>query len=346
MERNRFIDVLKGILIILVITLHFPIERAEQLQYMFPFWATLTVPCFMMISGYVSALSYQKRAIGRPEEAYGTVRIAEQILRFVIPYTIAFIAEWIVFRIFGLYTVNVRTYGIFALFLDYLRGGQGQGSYYFPVMIQFVFLFPIVYFVIRKYDLKGLAGCFVANGIFEILKTAYGMSDGEYRLLVFRYLFIIAAGCYMAIGKVRKNHKTVALSVISIAVGGAFAYLFSYTDYNPKILTYWRTTSFAACLLVVPVLGRLIRKGTWKFAPLEILGKASFNIFLVQMIYYNFADHIYERIPYRPAQLAFNIFNCVAAGVLFYYIEKPLTKWVTGKLKQAATIRGKQKPAN
>lgn len=328
MHRNRFVDVLKGIFIIFVIVIHFPFEVSEKQRYLFPFCLSLTIPFFMMISGYVSACSFKKRGINTVAAAYCPTSIAEKLVRYTVPYTIAFVAEWFVFRVFGIYTVGVRTYGILALGLDYLSGGKGQGSYYFPVMIQFIFIFPLIYFMIKKYDRKGLVYCFLVNGGFEILKRAYGMNDTEYRLLVFRYFFIIAAGCYIAVGDIKKNRKTVIMCISSIMIGLFFVYLFSYTSYTPKIITYWSATSFLVCLYVAPVLGVIIRKVHWGFRPLEIIGKASFNIFLVQMIYYNFADCIYVMIPNRALQLGFNIANCVIMGVAFYYIEQPLTKGV------------------
>lgn len=288
----------------------------------------------MMISGYVSALSFQRRGIDSYDKAYGRVRLAEQIVRYTVPYTIAFAAEWIVFRVYKVYTVGIRTYGILALMFDFLRGGKGQGSYYFPVMIQFIFIFPLIYFAIRKYNLKGLFYCFLANALFEVLKTAYGMNDVEYRLLVFRYLFVIAAGSYIAIGEIQKDYKTVILCIMSMIVGLFFIYLFSYTNYNPKIIVYWKGTSFLVCLYIIPILGLLLRKVHCRCQPLEIIGKASFNIFLVQMIYYNFAGHMYEMIPNRLAQLIFNIVNCVVAGIIFYYIEYPITKIIIKRMKK------------
>lgn len=332
MERNRFVDVLKGIFIIFVIMLHFPFETVERQQYLFPFCIALAVPFFMMLSGYVSALSFQKRGLINLEDAYKPAPIMEKVMRFTVPFTIAFIAQWIVFRAFGVYLVGVRTYGILALAMDFLRGGKGQGSYYYPIMIQFIFVFPVIYHVIKKHNLKGLVYCFLANGVFEVLKTAYGMSDGEYRMWVFRYIFIIAAGCYIAIGEIPKGKKTLILSTACIVVGLGFAYLFSYTSYSSKIITFWRGSSFVVCLFIVPILGWLIRKVHWGFKPLEIVGKASFNIFLIQMIYYNLADRIYEMIPGRGMQLLFNIVNCVVAGVIFYYLEQPITKFVVKKL--------------
>ncbi len=296
MQRNHFIDILKGILIIFVVVAHFSFTEEERQGMLFPFWIDMAVPCFMLISGYVSALSFQKREVTHFKVAYRLDILIPKILRFVVPFTIAFIAEWIVFRLFKVYIVGIRSYGILALVFDYLRGGKGQGSYYFPVMIQFIFLFPVIFFLIRKYNWKGLIYCFGLNVLYEILKTAYCMNETEYRLLLFRYMFVIAAGCYLAFANFEKSCKEKVIALISITVGLFFIYLFSYTNYQPKIVTYWTNTSFLTCLFIIPILYFLIRQVNISFKPMEIIGKASFHIFLIQMIYYNFEEKMHEMI--------------------------------------------------
>lgn len=340
MYRNRFVDVLKGIFIIFVLITHTWIEPSTRNMLGFTFWADMSVPAFMLISGYVSTYSIERNGNSVIEKAYEPWQIIRKILRFVIPFSIAFIAEWIVLRCFGIYTVGIKEYGIFAFLLYYLRGGTGQGSYYFPIMIQFVFLFPIIYYFIKKYDLKGLIGCFLANGLFELLKIAYGMNDYEYRLLVFRYVFIIAAGCYIALGNWQKisKGKQIVLSVICVVIGVGFSYLFSYTNYVPKVITYWKTTSFLACLYLVPIFCVLLTKVRLGFKPLELIGKAAFNIMLVQKIYFIFLQKTYEIIPNVGVHLFISILNCVTVGVIFYIFESKLTKYILGKLEKKAKI--------
>lgn len=330
MYRNRLADVLKGILIIFVIILHSELPGEMRTLLGFPFWVNMAVPVFMLISGYVSALSMDRIGENAVEKAYEPKRVTKKLLRFMVPFGIAFVAQWLIFRMTGRYLVGIREYGLFALVLDFLRGGKGQGSYYFPVMLQFVFIFPIIYYAIKKHRLKGLAGSFLANGIFEVLKIAFGMSDYEYRFLVFRYLFVIAGGCYIAVGGWQDVKKRTLLigSIICTVMGLGFTCLFSYTGYSPKILIYWKDTSFVACAYLVPVLALLLSKVRIGCKPLELVGRASFNIFLVQMIYYNFVAETREWIPNVGMHMAASIVICVTIGVLFYLLECRLTKRV------------------
>lgn len=328
MHRNRFADVLKGILILFVIILHSDISYSIRVRAGFPFWASMAVPAFMLISGYVSAISMEKLGDHGVEKAYEPRQLRRKLLRFVIPFGIAFVAEWIIFRVAGLYLVGPREYGLFALLLDFIRGGKGQGSYYFPIMIQFVFVFPAIYYVIKKYNFKGLMTCFVANGIYEIIKIAFGMADYEYRFLLFRYLFIIAAGCYIAVGKWRemKKRTLLSLSLVSVILGLGFTYLFSYTNYVPKVIIFWKETSFAACLYLIPLFAWMLTRVHFTCKPLEYIGKASFNVFLVQMVYFNFENQIEEKIPSLELRVLVGILFCVCIGVGFYAIENRLTK--------------------
>ena len=295
------------------------------MKWLFPFWINMTVPCFIFLTGYVSALSLKRQKVATYEDAVANGRILKKMIRFVIPFTMAFIAEWILLRLFGIYMVNIFTYGPIAFCLDYIRGGVGMGSYYVPLMIQCVIVFPVIYFVVKKYQLKGVIYCFVANALFEVLKTAYYMNDAEYRLLIFRYIFILSAGVYVAICEIKKTKVMLILCTLCFVIGLFFLYLFSYTAYEPKIIQYWSTTSFVVCLYIVPVMGFLVSKVKLRCYPLELIGKSSYNIFLVQMIYYVLSDKVYELFPLGDFKLICNIVICVVIGVLFYYIEKPIT---------------------
>ena len=61
--------------------------------------------------------------------------------------------------------------------------------------------------------------------------------------------------------------------------------------------------------------------------PLEFLGKASFNIFLVQMVYFNYVTKFVYK--FSQSALILNTINlsvCILAGIVFYYIESRITK--------------------
>ena len=321
-------DFLKGLAAIAVITLHFPFPESTIKGILFPFLVEMAVPAFLFISGFLSSVSLSKRGITNLENSYKIDEIIRKILRTAIPFTVFFVIEFVIFRYTGLYKVDAFEYGILALFFDWLTGGKGQGSYYFPITFQFVFLFPLIYFAVKRWKYKGLIAMFLTNLSFEIIKTAYGMGEGEYRLLIFRYIFIIACGCFSALSgewytelSQKQRCVNVLLMVLSVVAGAGFIFLFTHTAYTPKIIKYWSATSLFSCLYYGPIMYILSRMH-FKFLPLEMAGRASFHIFLVQMLYYIYfkTNGLYLR------EYGLSVLICVSIGVIFWLIDIEVRK--------------------
>ena len=101
------------------------------------------------------------------------------------------------------------------------------------------------------------------------------------------------------------------------------------------ILVHWTRVSFVGSMYFVPIMYVLISKCKIKCKPLEVLGAASFNIFLTQMVFFWIgASFVYAYVPSRLLQLILCVVICVVTGVLFYYIEQPFTKWIMKKIRK------------
>ncbi|MBD5456788.1 MAG: acyltransferase [Lachnospiraceae bacterium] len=324
-ERYHSIDFLKGICIVFIIVTHYAWEDSERLRYLFPFWIDMAVPIFMIMSGFVYTKSFLKKDISTLEKAYSIRNILGKIIRYSVPFIIAFIIEMVVFNVSG-----VKHYNIWQIGKYFFRGGVGKGSYYYPIMIQFIFLFPIILLIVQKYDFNGVLICAFVNLSYEFLRRMYGMPVGEYRLLVFRYTLLISYGSYLAMGNYKRHTK---LSRLSFFIGIMYIIVFCYMGYTPLITNFWTTTSMWACLYIIPISGSLIFNKKLCNKLIETIGKASYNIFLVQMVYYNGAKALYRivQIKNRGGQLLMNIIICLSIGVLFYFVETPITKFVYNK---------------
>ena len=317
-ERNSSLDLFKGICIIFVIITHYQWADRERLSLLFPFWIDMAVPIFMIISGYLYAKSFERHGIGTVENAYEPKALLQRIIRFTVPFTIAYLVEEVAYVVYYHEITPVKS------LYRFLVGGAGPGSYYYPVMIQFIFWFPVIFFLIKRHGEKGFVGCIIINFIYELLQRAYGMNEGCYRMLVFRYTFVIAFGCYMALSK--EKLKTWMLVLLGL-VGAGYIVIFKYMNLTPPITIYWTGTSYLASMFIVPIAYVLITKARISCKPLEILGKASFNIFLVQMLYYAFAARItYKIISNEPLQILVSIVICILAGIPFFMLENCLTK--------------------
>lgn len=322
-DRKSSIDLLKGIAIILVVITHYSWTYDERMKMFFPFWVDMAIPIFMIISGYVYSQSFERKNVQTFEEAYLPANLADKIIRFTIPFAISYIIEIVLQLITGRYK------GIVYSLMIFLCGGDGPGSYYYPVMIQFVFIFPIMYFIIKKCK-YGFYVCIFLNLVYEFLfQFIYGMDENYYRLLVFRYIFCIAVGIVLACNdnKSWKKMSWLVSQIITLIVGILYIIVYRYEGKQLYVFRYWTGTSFLASLYIVPIafMGKRFIKRVIHFKPLEIIGRASYDIFLVQMIYYLFADYVYNRVTNRNWQVIVSVLVCIVGGVSFYYLENSIT---------------------
>lgn len=318
-QRNHFFDLTKGISILLVIFTHYAWTDSERMLFLFPFWVDMAVPIFMIITGRLWTNSIMNK-YESPFGGWSLDYLIKKIVVFSIPFLIAFFVEFVAYTIF--YGLD-GTFNFFTV----LAGGIGPGSYYFPVLLQLLLVFPIILYIIRKWDYFGLWMCFGVCFIYEVVKVAYQMNEECYRLLALRYIFIIAVGVYSAIGKKRILMRT---KVMALGVGALFIVLTYYTEYKPRIFTLWTSTCMVSCLYIIPLFSLMYRFGkNLKCWFLEMLGKASYSIFLVQMVYYYCADQfVYELVESKGIRLTINFFVIILVGLLFDYISGKIVRAV------------------
>ena len=316
----HILDSLKGLAMIFVILTHFTFTAEERLRYLFPFHITMAVPIFMIISGYVYAASYEHRGMKSFADCYDAVNITKRILRFTVPYLLIIIAEFILDKSMSLKNGFIGNLAIIA------AGGakNSYGAYYYPIMIQFIFVFPVIFFMIKNNPKRGIVMLFVINCIMEFLQMAYGMNYDCYTLLLFRYIFAIAFGAFLFFNK--EPIKPIVY-VLTFAAGTAFLVCHRYFGYKPRIFTQWSSTSCLATLYLVPIMTFAVKKlGNVKIPPLEWVGKVSFDVFLIQMIFYKyFSGKLLSYIDNRAIQCLTCIAVCIAGGSLLYLIEHKLT---------------------
>ena len=109
----------------------------------------MAVPIFMIISGYVYSLSFQRHDVNCISKAYGVKNTLTKSIRYTIPFAVIFIVEIIVYII-----KSGKIDDPISILYIFLRGADGPGSYYYPILIQFIFLFPIIFFIIKNWISK------------------------------------------------------------------------------------------------------------------------------------------------------------------------------------------------
>lgn len=331
MEKKRYalIDWLKAICVVLVIITHSETLNAAMLDKSGLFYllcVNKAVPCFMFLSGYVYALGAKAAS---PGEQYGFKRLRGRVLRLTVP-TVVYYALYVCVMVLSGTVVEP-----FEFVKRFVCGNFGSGSYYFAIMLQFTFLAPVLYELIRKYSHWGVAVVGSVNLLYEIIKTVTAFPDEVYRICVLRYLLVIAFGMYLAV-RGAERIKTVYLPVMALA-GLCYILLPYFTDYEYKIFTVepWNLSGMMTAFYVMAimcVLFRVFGKAEAKSLPGQAaakVGQASYHIMYTQMLYFVVRPAIDARlfdITQLPlwSQYIVDIVVCVLSGLVFCVVDNKI----------------------
>lgn len=310
-KRIDFLDYLKAICVIMVIITHY--DWADKDSPFFTMLINMAVPVFMIISGYNFAMSNRKKTGGNLKKMYAWEMIKPKLIRFLVPFFTVCLIEIVLLVIEDKHINPPRIF---------LLGAYGPGSYYVPIMIQLLVIFPIIYKLVEKNARLGIALSGTANLLFEIGVKIFDMDKYYYRLNIGRYLLLIAFGCYLYLYPEHRVKKYQLISMFLIGLG----YIVAVFGFNWDIILfgYWKTTAMPIAFYIFPIIILLFRRYYHIKLPgvigntLTWIGQASYHIFLVQMVYYHFelggrlmASTWYIALP-------FNILVTVAAGLAFY----------------------------
>lgn len=320
----------------IVIIEHAHWAKSIWLKGLFPFWDRIAIPCFMVISGFVYSESIKGKTI---KEAYEPKTIWRKLNRYLIPFLFVYTSELLIYYLIGQdsfisflhnrfnYSFNSDPLEKLTLsnILDSLiRSGYGPGNYYTPVMVQLVLLFPLMYFFMKKYKYKGLIASFLFCLGSELWQYYFHIPRTTYRLLIFRHILTICFGIYLYLGLYKKNKPLIFLSM---AIGFIYIVAHSYYQWTPVIFNPgWADVNFVVCLFFMPIIAFIIQKEKITCKPIELIGRASYHIYLTQMIYYNFAEKeiVMSLLHNQYIWVGFSLLICVFFGLCFYQTEKKI----------------------
>lgn len=330
-KRIDFLDYLKAICVIMVVITHYGWE--DKNSPFFTMIINMAVPVFMIVSGYNFAMSNRKKADGELKKMYAWGMIKPKLIRFLVPFTTICFIEIL---LLALENKNIHPLRIFLL------GAYGPGSYYVPIMLQLLVIFPLIYAAVQKNAKMGILLAGSANLIFEILVKVLEMEKYYYRLSIGRYLLLIAFGCYLYLypeHRVKRYQMFLMFGVGLVYIIAVFAF-----DTDFLIFEYWKTTAMPVAFYIFPIVIMLFRRFYHVTIPgiigelLTLIGQASYHIFLVQMVYYHF--ELGGKIMQAEWYIAvpFNLFISITAGLLFYELDNRFireAKKMKQKLRQA-----------
>jgi hypothetical protein len=230
-----------------------------------------------------------------------------------------------------IYFSNIKlNLGLDGLVASFLTGGWGPGSYFVPVILQHILLLPILYYIAMRGADRMILIAFFINLLFEYYAAISGMQNDAYRLLYLRYLFAGALGIWLAFDGVAK-HKL--LLIFGAIIGLAYTAAVEYYNFHLYFInSSWYSQNLPSFMwpFLLVFLGiklgetsEIIRKATGSKLGkiMSMPGKASYHIFLSQMVYF-WAIHVVwiDQLAYLN-NATNNMIICILLGMLFYSLD-------------------------
>ena len=342
-KRIVIIDWMKAFLILCPIISHseyFYTEESKATDLPHLLIIEFCVPGFMILSGYTYMMGNSERSV---KQMYAPKGLLKSFVRFTFPMLVAFL-------FYELYQVINHKFSVTSAIKDMILGKYGEGGYYYHMMIGFMLIAPLICVIVRSLKFKGVLIVAGFNALYQLGCNLIGLKPAIFRVIVFRYVTMIALGMYAYLvisGKIKPklNFSTKILIAIGFIVGFAyklaphFGYKYQFFKYNP-----WGRTSMVTALYFFPVVFLILYyfhdksfEGAGRFGKsIELIGKVSYHILFAQMIYYVyrplFDEKVYN-ISYLGGfvEITVDLVVSIGVGVLFYLLD---SKFVTGRLKK------------
>ena len=315
MERIRFktegydptFDYIKGLSILFVILTHCINSQMHQYS-LFCLWGDMAVPIFILIQIFHA----YKKGLGKSKHDLG--RIYKRVLR---PFLV------IQVLLFALMVVGGGKFS--TLCSEFIEsGGQGAGSYYVWIYVQFALILPWVAPLLSKMNkLSLLIVMIMLSEALEILCSEIQIASWLYRLLMFRYVFLIYCGIELLRDGIVISKSTMALSIISAAA----ILVFNYTDMDMQpffFKTGWKVFHWPCYFFVSGLLLYLLVKSfdymKQEFAKIHSIitdmGKFSYEIFLFQMVFFFFLAYVRNRLGSIQDTWVFDILVLIISPII------------------------------
>ncbi len=317
--RSQAIDLIKGIAIVAVICLHTLSPGAlDAIGAQFYLWQA--VPVFVFLMGLNATSSLRRRGGRTMRELYSRDYLAGRFDRVYVPFLIAFLVTLALALLTQ--TPHSSAIKLPAELLVGLFPIDGPGNYYVTLLFQFVLLFPLVFWGLRRRPRLTLAACLAIELGFEVLGPWLGLYSTHTYLFsscILRFIFLVALGGWFA-----GVPAASALRQRWLWCGGllSVAYL-ALVQADPAALSFAGIAQpggdvlaafYPACLVL---LGLALLPATGGGLPLRgvgELGRASYHIFLLQIAWFGFGLIAAHSVWALLGNLAVTL----SAGVAFY----------------------------
>jgi peptidoglycan/LPS O-acetylase OafA/YrhL len=334
-----------------------------SLSTIFTHWITYSslitqqgVAVFVTVMAFNFALSYQRRSYKSLKDIYSKNEYLRRMRRFLIPFLSVYALSLLVGLLINVFMkTNVLKFSLYSI------GGylpiDGPGNYFIAIIFQFLLIFPILYIAYKKHPKMTLLVSFLVALAFEYAVSNLSLFDnatGLYSNLIIRFLPLLALSLWITDDFdlfAKRNRFIWILGILSII------YLITINQFQkeeyilgikfvPFLESQNMFASFYEILLVlvglkyIPLLSKkILNKLT---GPLSYLGRASYHIFLIQIVYFGTVYVIGNSLRVNYDKLSNlvsvdNILICLLALSICLGIGIGLYFW--GNIRKAPLLR-------
>lgn len=296
------IDILKAFAIISVLLLHslaiiFFHSDLMIFKIIIPLTIVIAVPLFFVLMGRNAGASFKRKNLNSFKSIFTNDYFKARFMRIVFPIIIVGIVSAVCGFILG----KNMYFGILTVLGHFpFPYGYDWGNYFVSITIQFIFIFPFLYYLYTKSPKMMLIVSFAVNLIFELFANTNQVFANDsyiYRASIFRYLFVISLGLWVMdkvdsdteVSKFLLKYKLVLigllLSVLFILLNSLLGWFVPYLQqaWQPHNL-FSAFYPLIICVVGLKYLPKKASNKTWNY--IAHIGKASYHIFLVQIIYF------------------------------------------------------------
>jgi peptidoglycan/LPS O-acetylase OafA/YrhL len=312
--RIASIDLIKGIAIIAVIFLHTLSARALH-QTVAVLHISQAVPVFMFLIGLNGAAALRRRDERSLRGLYGGGYLESRLNRIFVPFLLIFALA----ALLGALT-DESHYGVFTPIGELPIGGPG--NYFIPLLFQFVLLFPLIFWGLQRRRAQTLLLCLGLNVGFEIFAPHVGLIATHpylYEVCFARYLFVVSLGALLAQMPARKLLGAPWFWACTLLSVGYLGVVYADNSAIPFAQSSWRADAFAAAFdpSFLVVLGIVVLPDVATDLASRCvaeLGRASYHVFLVQILWFGLVKGVSGSAAYVPL----NLLVTGVVGVAFY----------------------------
>jgi len=317
------IDLMKGLCIIAVILLHtFPSNILISTFSQFHIWQA--VPIFFILMGITTNISFNNKT-----SLYSKKYFINKFKRIMVPY----IAIFLISLIWG---IIHKDYYIGWLWLIGFLPVTGPGNYFVSIMLQHIIIIPMIYHLFLKFPKSIIIILFSLDIFFQLIAPYITILETYpylYSACILRYFSAIALGLYISKSSIKLidiEYKSVNWLSIGFIISALYLFMARFeTQPFPLFLDSWGSQNiisfFYPLFLVIFMYKFFPKKAESYFLKLlAMIGKASYHIFLVQIIFFGFGFSLVKFVSYdnllisAPIVVFLNVALNLFLGFCFY----------------------------